>query len=223
MKYIIIFTALLFLLIFLRKFKKTNKSSLVIDKPKKKTNYTTSKELSDVEKLGLNGSVKSIKDVYWMISIKEDKVVVGEPFDYEIKKEFDVKGNLIDTVIENNNPYYKDKETKLFYDEIGNLIQEKKYKEDSKLLWKKDFSYNIKNKLSEWVNFNIEGIGLGRITFEYDINNNKTFSMLYRYDESLYGKLNYEYDKYGNCLNEYKEDTFCNPIMSIREIVYYEV
>lgn len=223
MKYILIFTALLLLLIFLRKFKKTNKSSLVIDKPKKKTDYTTSKGLSDVEKLGLNGSIKSIKDVYWMISIKEDKVVVGEPFDYAIKKEFDVKGNLLDTVIENNNPYYKDKETKLFYDEIGNLIQENKYKEDGKLLWKKDFSYNIKNKLSEWVNFNIEGIGLGRITFEYDINNNKTFSMLYRYDESLYGKLNYKYDKYGNCLNEYKEDTFCNPIMSIREIVYYEV
>ncbi len=223
MKYILIFTALLLLLIFLRKFKKTNKSSLVIDKPKKKIDYTTSKELSDVEKLGLNGSVKSIKDVYWMISIREDEVVIGEPFDYAIKKEFDVKGNLLDTVIENNNPYYKDKETKLFYDEIGNLIQEKKYKENGKLLWKKDFSYNIKNKLSEWVNFNIEGIGLGRITFEYDINNNKTFSMLYRYDESLYGKLNYEYDKYGNCLNEYKEDTFCNPIMSIREIVYYEV
>lgn len=223
MKYILIITALLLLLIFLRKFKKANKSSLVIDKPKKKTDYTTSKGLSDVEKLGLKGSVKSIKDVYWMISVREDKVVIGEPFDYAITKEYDENGNHIDTIIENNNPYYKNKNTKTFYDEKGNLIQEKRYKEDGKLLWKKSYSYNSKGKLTEWANFNIDGIGLGRITFEYDMNNNKTFSMLYRYDESLYGKLNYEYDKSGNCLNEYKEDTFCNPIMSIREIVYYEV
>ena len=111
----------------------------------------------------------------------------------------------------------------MVYDDKGNLIEEKKYKEDGKLLWKKSFNYNKSNKVSELVNFNIEGIGLGRITFEYDINNCKTFSMLYRYDESLFGKLNYEYDKHGNCLNEYKEDTFCNPIMSIREIDYYEV
>jgi hypothetical protein len=222
MEYIIIFTALLLLYFLLKKLKKTKKRNLNIDKPRNDSDYGVSDCASDIEKLELKGPVKSIKDVYWMISLKEGKVVKGEPFDYTITKEFDENGNHIDTIIENNNPYYKNKNTKTFYDEKGNLIQEKRYEEDGKLLWKKSYSYDSKGKLSEWVNFNIESIALGKITFEYDMNYNKTLSRLYRYDETLFGILNYEYEKHGNCLNEYKEDTLCNPLVSVREIVYYE-
>ncbi|WP_147678673.1 hypothetical protein [Algibacter pacificus] len=223
MEYILIFTGLLLLIFLLYKLKKT-KGSLAEGKLKRNIDLSTSIVKSDVEKLELKGPVKSIKDEYWIISVNDGEVKKQEPFDYTITKEFDVKGNLTDTVVENNNPYYKNIESnKLFYGDKGELIEEKKYNLDGKLLWKKSFRYNKRDKISEWVNFNVEGIGLGRITFEYDLNNNKIYSMLYRYDESLYGKLNYEYDKYGNCLNQYKEDTFCNPIMAIREIVYYEV
>ncbi len=132
----------------------------------------TEKEESDLEKMKLNGKVKSLREFSYEAVEKFGELSRGKrKREYSWKKDkhyiFNRKGYKIElTNFESDGSLYN--KTKWKYNDEVNIIEKVKYQQDGSIDTKETHKYNNEGKQTEFKNFNSKGNMVGIFSIEYN-------------------------------------------------------
>lgn len=215
---------------------KTNDRSIESKKPE------TTKPPSDLSRLNIRGSIKTIIETDFRTSSKQSKnqksdalskrVITFSEEGYQLLQsnlnpdgslkedaayKYDETGRKIEyqcNVTEGNFSY----KSTFIYDENGNISEEIAKYSDGSLYYKSTFSYDDKGNQTEYTLYNLVGNVIKRITFKYDDLKRVIEENTLKPDGTLTTRYTYKYDNNGNKI----EHAAYNPDNTLKGILTFK-
>ena len=160
-----------------------------------KVEISNKKEKSDLEKEGLNGEVKSVRQIIYDAVLEDGKIVKGYVRDSGLdnyERVYDANGNKIKETL-----FYEDgevQETNTFtYNSFNQVIESTNYDGAGRLRTKTSFGYNENQKLIKIYEVGSDGNQNTSTVFNYNEDGKKSEELVYDYTNQLDYKLVFTY------------------------------